>query len=302
MHPPNLPPQYNPPLAATAPPPPSDDVNMTPASPPSEGAPISSAPATASLPTATTSTALRGSRTAGASRSRKKEPVLVSEYLYHNTSTGARHSLVISKARLPLFPGTVASAFRALQGSAKSPIELTRRIWLLYRGKSHLPVWTDAVNATRSIRRKVALPQPLVLLLQLEALPTNEWQRITKAWRTSAKPLSGISPGIRTNPNGFAGLKNYDIETADYIHLWMGGSMMAISDACGVEKLRDDVKATFLTTLTSLDLWPLEYNKPEACVLSPLLQCIKYTGSLKPATIATWLRDKVGLMAYDVVA
>ena len=62
--------------------------------------------------------------------------------------------------------------------------------------------------------------------------------------------------------------------------------MMAISDACGVEKLRDDVKNAFLTTLTSLDLWPLDYDNPQACIISSLLKRIKYTSSLEPAATA----------------
>jgi hypothetical protein len=36
---------------------------------------------------------------------------------------------------------------------------------------------------------------------------------------TSAEPLSSVSPGITLNPQGFAGLNNYDIDTADLIHM-----------------------------------------------------------------------------------
>ena len=63
-----------------------------------------------------------------------------------------------------------------------------------------------------------------------------------------------------------------------------------------------DVKNTFLTTLTSLDLWPLDYDNPQACIISSLLKRINCTGSLELAAIAFWLRNDVGLTAYDVVA
>jgi hypothetical protein len=71
-----------------------------------------------------------------------------------------------------------------------------RRIWLLFRGRAHLHVWKDAASAARRICKKVILPRSLTLLLDLDALPLNQWERITELWGTMANPLAAVSPGI----------------------------------------------------------------------------------------------------------
>ena len=203
------------------------------------------------------------------------------------------------QAGLPLFPGTVTAAFTALQGTARSPDELLRCIHLLYQGKAHLAVWIDAVKATRQIRKKVLLPPSLQLLLDLQELPANLWDCITSLWATTADPLSQISPGIRLNPSGYAGLENYNVETADFFETWTSGNVGAIASLSGRELDRPDVKEAFRVIIASPNLWTLNNG---AQVLSSSLKRLRYVGALKPALIATWLREKVGLTPYDVVA
>ena len=235
-------------------------------------------------------------------RSGKRVLVAAADYRVLDPRTGVHHPIAISRTGLPLFQGVVAAAFTALQGPAETPDELTRRIWLLYQGRVHLPVWDDAVKATRRIRKKVALPPPLQLLLDLHDLPINQWEHIMELWSTVANPLSAITPGIRHNPNGFAGLDNFDIETADYFNVWTSGNPKAISKICNRETHRTDVKDAFRVVLSSPNLWQLEPSELSAGSLSPLLLRLRYVDRLEPELIADWLRNKVGLTAYDVVA
>ena len=244
--------------------------------------------------------ALAGSIPARATRPEKRAPIPMAEYRWVDRATGIRHALAISQAGLPMFPGSIATAFQKLQGSSQSPADLTRRIWLLYRGRSHLDVWKDAVAAARETRRKVVLPQPLQLLLELADLPRNEWEKITKLWATSSEPLSSISPGIRRNPNGFAGLDNYDIETADFIGMWTSGSLKRISAASGQQKDRSDVKSAFHIALTSPNIWQIAPEQLQPWLLTPNLRRLRYDGTLEPESIALWLRKEVGLTSCDV--
>ena len=290
------------PHAAEAPHPPSNEMDMDPISVPIDGSSVQSAPAPVQLPTAAAPIGSGSSRPIVAPRSGRRAPVAASEYHLVNPSTGARQFLHVTRAGLPLFPGAVASAFLALQGSAKSPTELLRRIYLLYRGRAHLGVWKDAVAAARKICRKVALSPPLQLLLELDVLPTNQWERITNLWRVSTNPLSSISLGIRLNPNGFAGLDNYDIETADFVAVWTHGNVKAISAICNRETSRTDVRKAFYDTLSTPGLWTIDGDELQSWGVSSALKRIKYVGQLDPALIAAWLRSEVGLTTFDVVA
>ena len=244
--------------------------------------------------------ALVNSTQVRAMRPERRAPIPMDQYQWVDRATGIRHALVISQAGLPMFPGTISLAFQRLQGSSQSPTDLTLRIWLLYRGRSHLDVWKDAVAAAREARRKVALPQPLLLLLELADLPRNEWEKITDLWATSSEPLSSISPGIRRNPNGFARLDNHDIETADFIGMWTSGSLKRISAASGQQKDRSDVKSAFHIALTSPNMWQIAPDELQPWVLSPNLRRLHYTGILEPDPIALWLRNEVGLTSRDV--
>jgi len=224
----------------------------------------------------------------------------MAEYRWVDRAMGFRRSLIMSPAGLPLFPGHIAYAFQALQGPSPSPMELTRRIWLLYRGRKEGEMWKDAIKAACEIRHKIILPQPLQLLLELDSLPRNEWEKITYLWSTSSDPLSAISPGIRFNPQGFAGLDNHDIDTADLIRMWTGGSLKLISHACGQRKERSDVKNAFHIALTSPNIWSPAALMQQGWVPSSNLKRLRYTGKLEPALVATWLHDEVGLTSHDV--
>ena len=243
-----------------------------------------------------------GSSPARAVRPEKRAPIPMANYRWVDRVTGIRHSLVISQAGLPMFLGPIATAFQKLQGSSPSPADLTRRIWLFYRGRNRLDIWKDAVSAARDIRRKVILPQSLQLLLELADLPRNEWEKITDLWSTSSEPLSSISPGIRPNPNGFAGLDKHDIETADFIGMWTSGSLKRISAACGQRKERPDVKSAFQIALTSPNLWHTNPGVLRIWHLTPNLKRLRYEGILEPEPIALWLRKEVGLASYDIQA
>ena len=243
--------------------------------------------------------------TAGVSPARstrpgRRAPVPVDDYRWVDQGTGLRHSLNISSAGLPLFPGQVAQAFQAFQGPNPSPLELTRRTWLLYRGRREGDLWKNAVAAAREVRHKVILPRSLLLLLELDDLPRNEWEDITYLWTTSAEPLLSISPGIRLNPQGFAGLDNHDIDTADLIRMWTSGNTKLISKACGQQKGRHDVKNAFHIALTSPNLWSTGVAVLHPWEPSTNLKRLRYIGKLEPATIAAWLRDEVGLHDHDV--
>jgi len=104
-----------------------------------------------------------------------RAPVPMAQYQWVDRVNGLRRTLVISRADRPLFPGTIGDAFRRLQGSSHSAEVLARRIWLFHRSRSHLDIWKNAVAAAREARRKVVLPQPLLLLQELADLPLNEW-------------------------------------------------------------------------------------------------------------------------------
>jgi hypothetical protein len=298
----NLPLRHDTSCDAAAIPPPDDDVDMRPAGKHTDRISIPIAPSPACIPAAAVPHASEGSRPPATSKSSKKVPVAAADYCWVDSTTGARHALHVTKAGLPLFPGPVTSVYQALQGSAKSPAELLRRIWLLYQGRKHLSVWKNAVSMMRDVRHKVALSPPLQLLLELDMLPTNQWEHITKLWRSSSSPLSSISPGIQFNPNGFAGLNNFDIKTADLIGVWTGGNLKTISIACGREMVRGDVKQTFHITLSSPNYWTVHRDELQAWTLSTQLNRIKYVGRLDPELVVTWLRDEVGLTAYDVLA
>ena len=100
------------------------------------------------------------------------------------------------------------------------------------------------MSAARDIRRKVISPQSLQLPLELADFPRNDWEKITDLWSTSSEPLLSISPGIRFNPDRFAGIDKHDIETANFIGMWTSGSLKQISAACGQRKERPDVRIT----------------------------------------------------------
>ena len=119
-----------------------------------------------------------------------------------------------------MFPGPIATAFQKLQGSSQSSANLTRCIWLFCCGRNCLNTWKDAMSAVCDICHKVILPQSLQLPLELADFPRNEWEKIIDLWSTSSEPLLSISPGIRFNPDIFAGLDKHDIETADFIGMW----------------------------------------------------------------------------------
>jgi len=252
--------------------------------------------------TALPSNMAAGSPPARSTRSSRRAPVPITEYRWVDQGTGLRYTLNVSPAGLPLFPGSVASAFQALQGPTPSPTELTRRIWLLYRGRKVGDIWGNAVAAAREIRHKVVLPQPLLLLLELDDLPRNEWEKITYLWSTSATPMSSISPGIRLNPQGFAGLDNHDIDTADLIRMWTSGNLKKISTACGQQKDRPDVKGAFHIAITSPNFWASGVAVTQPWRPSTSLKRLRYIGKLEPAIIATWLREEVGLNAYEVAS
>ena len=254
------------------------------------------------LATAPSSDQSAGFTPARSVRSERRVPIPMANYRWVDRVTGIRQSLVISQAGLPMFPGPITTAFQMLQGSSQSPADLTRRIWLFYRGRNRLDIWKDAVSAARDIRRKVILPQSLQLLLELADLPRNEWEKITDLWSTSSDPLSSISPGIRFNPDGFAGLDKHDIETADFIGMWTSGSLKRISAACGQRKERPDVKSAFHIALTSPNLWPTNPGVLRIWHLSPNLKRLRYEGILEPEPIALWLRKEVGLASYDIQA
>jgi hypothetical protein len=148
---------------------------------------------------------------------------------------------------------------------------------------------------------RVALLPSLQLLFELDMLPTNQWAHITELWRSSSSPLLLISPGIQFNPNKFAGLHNFDIETMDLVGVWTGGNLKTISIACGSKMECEDMKQTFYITLSSHNYWTVSHNKLQAWALSTQLKHIKYVGRLDPELVATWLQE-MGLTAYDVLA
>ena len=230
----------------------------------------------------------------------KHAPIPMADYQYVDQATSIQHALAISLAGLLMFPGSVTIAFQRLQGSAQSPVELTWQVWLLYRSQSHLEIWTDAMVATREVHCKVILPQPLLLLLELADLPRNEWEKITDLWATLSDPWSSISPGIRFNPNGFAGLDKHDIDTANFIRMWTSGSLKRISMACGQKKDCLDVKSAFHIALTSPNIWDTNPKVLHTWVPTPNLKCLQYDGILEPDPIALWLHKEVGLMPFDV--
>jgi hypothetical protein len=224
----------------------------------------------------------------------------MADFRWVDQGTGFRHSLTISPASLPLFPGHIAIAFQALQGPTLSPVELSRRIRLLYHGRTEGDLWKNAAAAAHDVRCKVTLPPHLQLLLELDDLPRNEWEKITFLWSTSAEPLSSISPGIRLNPQGFAGLDNYDIDTADLICMWASGNVKQISRACGQQRDHSDVRNAFHIALTSPNIW-----SPAALSLQPWtpstnIKRLRYVGTLEPTVIADWLRNEVGLNSHNV--
>ena len=237
---------------------------------------------------------------ARSTRSGRRLPVPIESYRWVDQGTGFRHSLNVSPAGLPLFPGHVAQAFQAFQGANPSPLELTRRTWLLYRGWKEGNLWKNAVAAAREARHKVILLQSLLLLLELDDLPRNEWEKITYLWTTSSEPLSCVSPSIRLNPQGFAGLDNHDINTADLICMWTSGNPRLISKECGQQRDRHDIKNVFHIALTSPNLWSTGIAVLHAWELSANLRCLRYVGKLEPAIITAWLRDEVGLTAHDI--
>ena len=243
-----------------------------------------------------------GPNQARSTRSGRRAPVPMDQYRWVNQGTGLTHSLSISPAGLPMFPGHIAQAFQALQGPNPSRTELIRRIWLLYRGRTEGDIWKNAVSATREASHKVILPKALKLLLELNELPRNEWEKITHLWSISATPLSAISPGIRLNPNGFAGLDNSDIDTADLIHMWTSGNLRQVSKACGQEKSRSDVKSAFHIAITTPNLWTTGAGTLQPWVPSANLRRLRYVGNLDTATIADWLRNEVGLTFNDVTS
>ena len=292
-HGPDPPPQPSAPHATAATHPPLDeDVDMEPVSVATDHGPAPSVSAPAHP------------LVVSAPRTRSGRQVLVAaaDYRVLDTWTGVHHPIAISWTGLPLFQGVVAAAFTALQGPAETPDELTCHIWLLYRGRAHLPVWDDAVKVTHQIRKKVTLPPPLQLLLNLHDLPINQWEHITELWSTMANPLSAITPGIRHNPNGFAGLNNFDIEMADFFNVWTSGNPKAISKICNRETHRTNVKDAFRVVLSSPNLWQLEPSELSVGSLSPLLLHLRYVDRLEPELIADWLRNKVGLTMYNMVA
>jgi hypothetical protein len=111
-----------------------------------------------------------------------------------------------------------------------------------------------------------------------------------------------ISPGIPLNPNGFAGLDDYDIETSDFIVVWTSGNLKAISIACGRETEHADVGNVFHAALSSPNFWTINLNEIQAWKLYKYINDIKYVGKLEPDLIATWLRDEVGRSPYVVLA
>ena len=259
--------------------------------------PPSAPPVPSAVPS---SDATAGVSPARSTRPGRRAPVPVESYRWVDQGTGFRHSLNVSPAGLPLFPGHVAQAFQAFQGANPSPLELTRRTWLLYRGRKEGNLWKNAVAAAREARHKVILPQSLLLLLELDDLPRNEWEKTTYLWTTSSEPLSCVSPGIRLNPQGFAGLDNHDIDTADLIRMWTSGNPRLISKECGQQRDRHDIKNAFHIALTSLNLWSTGIAVLHAWEPSANLRRLRYVGKLEPAIIAAWLRDEVGLTAHDV--
>lgn len=113
-----------------------------------------------------------------------------------------------------------------------------------------------------------------------------------------AQPQSWSQAGaFQTNPKGFAGLDNDDIDTADLFHVWMGGSLKTISMTCGSGKERDDIKTRtrFSSRPPALAFGPSITTILKACVVSSLHKHIRYVGPLRPAAIASWLHDEVGL-------
>ena len=248
------------------------------------------------------STTPAGPNQARSTRSGRRALVPMDQYRWVNQGTGLTHFLSISPAGLPMFPGHIAQAFQALQGPNPSRTELTRRIWLLYRGRTEGDIWKNAVAATREAGHKVILPKALELLLELNDLPRNEWEKITHLWSISATPLSAISPGIRLNPNGFAGLDNADIDTADLIHMWTSGNLKQVSKACGQEKSRSDVKSAFHIAITTPNLWTTGAGTLQPWIPSTNLRRLRYVGNLDTTTIANWLRNEVGLTFNDVTS
>ena len=154
--------------------------------------------------------------------------------------------------------------------------------------------------AAHEICHKVILPLPLLLLLELADLPCNEWEKITDLWVTSTELLSSISPGICSNPNGFAGLDNYDINTTNLIGMWTSGSLKRISLACGQPKDHSDVKSAFHIALTSPNIWDTSPGEPHTQGPTLNLKHLQYGGSLEPDPIAQWLHNEVGLMSHDI--
>ena len=217
-------------------------------------------------------------------------PIPMDQYQWVNRATGIRHTLAISQARLPMLPGPTALAFQKLQGSSQNPTELTRQIWLLYHSQSHLDVWKEAVAAACEACQKVILLPTLLLLLELANLPWNKWENISDLWATSSKLLSLILPGIHHNLDGFAGLDNYDINTANLIGMWTSGSLKCISAASGQQKDCSDVKSTFHIALTSPNLWQIPSENCLPGVLLPNLRRLCYNGLLEPDPIVLWLQ------------
>jgi hypothetical protein len=96
-----------------------------------------------------------------------------------------------------------------------------------------------------------------------------------------------ISPGIRLNPDRFAGLDNFDIETADLVGVWTGGNLKTISTDGGRETERGDVKQTFHSALSCPNYWTVSRDELQAWTLSTRLKRIKYVGRLEPALVTT---------------
>ena len=125
------------------------------------------------------SDAMAGVSPACSTQPGRRAPVPVKSYHWVDQGTGFRHSLNVSPTGLPLFPGQVAQVFQVFQGANPLPLELTRCTWLLYRGQKEGNLWKNAVATAHEACHKVILPQSLLLLLELDNLPRNEWEKIT---------------------------------------------------------------------------------------------------------------------------
>ena len=143
------------------------------------------------------------------------------------------------------------------------------------------------------------LLQPLQLLLELADLPQNEWEKIIELWAMSSDLWSSISPGICFNPNGFARLDKYDIDTTDFIRMWTSRSLKHISTACGQKKDCSDIKSTFHIALMSPNIWDANPEVLHTWVPTPNLKRLQYDSILEPDPITLWLCKEVGLAPFD---